>query len=158
MYHLKISTHINTGDNMEENINALDEIHKGSCMGCDALKYVIEKVEDENFKDELEQEYDEYEKISKRIETIYSKYDKTGEPHKTSAMNKAMTWSEVEMNTLMDNSNSNIAELLIKGVNMGIIEGRKIINKKKLDKEVEKLVSEYVEMQERNLEILKEYL
>ena len=104
------------------------------------------------------QEYDEYEKISKRIETIYSKYDKTGEPHKTSAMNKAMTWSEVEMNTLMDNSNSNIAELLIKGVNMGIIEGRKIINKKKLDKEVEKLVSEYVEMQERNLEILKEYL
>ena len=32
---------------MKENINALDEIHKGSCMGVDAISFILDKVEDE---------------------------------------------------------------------------------------------------------------
>ena len=35
---------------MKENINALDEIHKGACMGVDALSFVLDKVEDQDFK------------------------------------------------------------------------------------------------------------
>lgn len=151
------ANHNNGGKNMKEDINALDEIHKGACMGQDALSYVMDKVEDENLKNELEREYNEYEKIAKKIEKIYSKYD-GGEPHSTNAMNKAMTWSGVEMKTMNDNSNSNIAELLLKGVNMGIIEGRRILNKKNINKEVSIIVSEYVNMQEENVENLKEYL
>ena len=27
-----------------ENINSLDEIHKGACMGMDAIHFIIEKV------------------------------------------------------------------------------------------------------------------
>ena len=69
-----------------------------------------------------------------------------------------MTWSGIEMKTLTDSSNSKIAELLLQGVNMGIIEGRKILNKKKINDEVEKIVSEYVTMQEENVEELKKYL
>ena len=38
---------------MKEDINALDEIHKGSCMGIDAIDFVIDKVEDNNLKKEL---------------------------------------------------------------------------------------------------------
>ena len=41
---------------------------------------------------------------------------------------------------------------------MGIIEGRRILNNKNIGKEVEKLVDEFVRMQEDSLEILKEYL
>ena len=29
---------------MKEDINALDEIHKGACMGTDAVLYVLDKV------------------------------------------------------------------------------------------------------------------
>ena len=57
-----------------------------------------------------------------------------------------------------DTSNSKIAEILLQGVNMGIIEGRKILNKKKINKEVESIVSDYVTMQEKNVETLKSYL
>ena len=69
-----------------------------------------------------------------------------------------MTWWGIEMKTFNDKSNSKIAELLVKGTNMGIIEGRRILNNKNIGKEVEKLVDEFVRMQEDSLEILKEYL
>ena len=140
-----------------ENINALDEIHKGSCMGMDAIDFIKDKIEDKEFLKEMNREYSEYKTIKKRIEDIYHKYD-DGKPHETSAMNKVMTWSGIEMKTITDTSNSKIAELLLQGVNMGIIEGRKILNKKKMDKEVSNIVDEYVQMQEKNVEILKGYL
>ena len=142
---------------MKENINALDEISKGSSMGMDAINFILDKTEDDSLRKEIESEYNEYEKISKHIETIYSKYN-DGKPHKTNAMNKAMTWSGIEMKTMNDNSTSKLAELLIQGVNMGIIEGRRILNKKCINKEVEELVKEYEQMQEKNLDNLKKYL
>ncbi len=143
---------------MEENINALDEISKGSSMGQEALHFVLDKVEDEKFKEVLEKQYNDYKDISRRIEEVYQKYNSTDEPHKVGVMTKAMTWYGVEMKTLTDHSNSKIAELLLQGTNMGIIEGRRIYNKKKIDKEVSNIVKEYVSMQERCVEILKEYL
>lgn len=142
---------------MKENINALDEIHKGSCMGMDAINFVLDKVEDKSFKKLLKDFYKEYEKINKKIEKIYPKYN-DGKPHETNIMTKAMTWYGIEMKTMMDNSNSKIAELLLQGTNMGIIEGRKVLNKKEIDKEVHELIGKYVTMQEDNVEILKKYL
>ena len=35
---------------MNEDINALDEIHKGACMGKDAINFVLDKVEDDSLK------------------------------------------------------------------------------------------------------------
>ncbi len=142
---------------MSENINALDEINKGACMGMDALTFVMDKVNNNKLHAELEREYNEYEKISQRIENIYHKYD-DGKPHETNIMNKAMTWSGVEMKTFNDTTSSKIAELLLNGVNMGIIEGCKILNNKKMNKEVRDIVQEYVDMQEKNVENLKCYL
>ncbi len=141
----------------EENINALDEIHKGTCMGMDALHFVLDKVEDDELKHVLEEEYHQYEEIAKRIEEVYPKYN-DDKPHETNAMTKAMTWYGIEMKTLTNQSNSKIAELLLQGVNMGIIEGRKILNKKKIDKEVEDIIDTYVTMQEKSVEVLKDYL
>jgi hypothetical protein len=141
----------------DENINALDEIHKGSCMGMDAIHFVLDKVDDKSLKKELEKQYKEYQDISKEIEDIYPEYN-NGEPHETSTMNKVMTWYGIEMNTLMDKSNSKISELVLQGINMGIIEGRKILNHKKIDEKVNKIISKYVLMQEENVENLKKYL
>ncbi len=141
----------------KEDINALDEIHKGAYMGMDAVNFVLDKVQSEELAEVLHKQHNQYKDIARRIEDIYPNYDE-GEPHKTSAMNKAMTWYGIEMKTLTDKSDSKIAELLLNGVNMGIIEGRKILNKKNLNKEVDEIVSTYVSMQEDAVEVLKEYL
>ena len=142
---------------MDENINALDEIHKGACMGEDAINFVLDKVKDKKFKKELEREFHNYEELGDRIEKIYPNYNE-GEPHETSALNKAMTWYGIEMKTFTNESDSKLAELLLQGVNMGIIEGRRILNKKKINKEVNDIVSDYVTMQENSMEELKRYL
>ncbi len=41
---------------------------------------------------------------------------------------------------------------------MGIIEGRKLLNHKNIDKEVQELLQEYVDMQEDAIEKLKIFL
>ena len=142
---------------MKEDINALDEIHKGACMGVDAINFVMDKIEDESFKEELEKELNNYEETKKEVEDIYPEYNE-GKPHETSTMNKAMTWSGIEMKTMNDKSDSKLAELLLQGVNMGIIEGRRILNQKKIDKKVDEIISRYVNMQEESMEALKKYL
>lgn len=142
---------------LKDNIDALDEIHKGACMGMDALNDVFPKVGDEDLLGVLKKEYHDYKDIARAIEDLYPEYN-NGEPHGTSAMNKMMTKCGIDMNTQKDTSNSKIAELLLNGVNMGIIEGRKALNKKNIDKKVSKIINDYVSMQEKAVEVLKSYL
>lgn len=143
----------------KENINALNEVNKGACMGMDAVDFLLEKVEDESLNEILTKSYNDYKEISEETNKLYKDYkNEEDEPNETSIMNKAMTWSGVEMKTFNDKSNSKIAEIMLQGVNMGVIEGRKILNNKKICKEVDKLVSKFVNMQEKLVEDLKKYL
>ena len=142
---------------MENEINVLDELSKGACMGRDAIHFILDKVEDENLKKELNNQYNKYKEIFEKISKIYPEYSED-EPHKTNAMNKMMTWYGIEMKTLMDKSTSKIAELLLQGTNMGIIEGRKLLNHKDTNEEINSLVQEYVDMQEQAVEKLKKFL
>ncbi len=143
---------------MNENINALDEISKGASMGIDAISFVLGKVEDISFKELLEKQCNKYKNILENIKSIYKKYNSEDNPHETSTMTKLMTWYGVEMKTLTNHSNSKIAELLIQGTDMGIIEGRKIYNNKDIDKEVLNIVNKFIKMQENSIEELKKYL
>ena len=143
---------------MKEKINALDEINKGATMGMDAIHFIIDKIDSSDFKNVVDKQYKDYEAISKHINEIYDKYNSEDEPHKTSVVNKVMTWYGVEMKTLTDKSDSKIAELLLQGTNMGIIEGRRILNNKVLDDEVKEIISKYVTMQEECVDKLKDYL
>ena len=141
----------------KEKINVLDELNKGACMGRDAIHFILDKVEDKELIKELNKQYEKYREITEKISELYPEYSEK-EPHKTTTMNKVMTWYGIEMRTMMDDSTSKIAELLLQGTNMGIIEGRKLLNHKDTDKEINSLVEEYVEMQEKAVEKLKTFL
>ena len=143
--------------NEENEINVLDELNKGACMGRDAIHFILDKVEDEALKEELNIQYNKYKEISDKISKLYPEYSED-EPHETGTMNKIRTWYGIEMKTMMDDSTSKIAELLMQGTNMGIIEGRRLLNHKGTDEEVHKIVQEYVDMQEDAVENLKKFL
>lgn len=142
---------------MEEDKNILDELNKGACMGMDALTFIIKKVDDDELKTVLENGYQDYKKFTEKIKKMYPEYS-SKTPHETSTMNKAMTWYGIEMKTMLDQSNSKISELLLQGVNMGVIEGKKLLNNKKTNKEIESLIQEYVKFQELFAEKIKNYL
>jgi hypothetical protein len=141
----------------ENEVNVLDELNKGACMGMDAIHFILDKIDDKALEDELRNQYNKYKKISDEICKLYPEYSRK-EPHETSTMNKVMTWYGIEIKTFLDDSTSKIAELLLQGTNMGIIEGRKLLNHKDTDKNVHRLVQEYVDMQEDAVENLKKFL
>jgi hypothetical protein len=141
------------------NVKVLDEVNKGATMGMDAIHYVSNKVGDETFKKVLDVEYGKYQEITNRVNNIYSQYNTQKEPHETNAMTKMMTWYGVNMKTMTDQSNSKISELLMQGTNMGIIEGRRLLNNNpSVDTEVRQILDDFVVMQEDSVETLKKYL
>ena len=141
----------------ENKLNVLDELNKGCSMGIDSINYVLEKIENKKLKKILEDQCKTYEKISKEIEKLYSKHSDK-EPHETNMMEKMMTWYGIQMRVNDDDNESKIAELFIKGTNMGIIEGRKLLNNKENDKKTKDLIQRYVDFQEEYVEKLKEFL
>lgn len=141
-----------------QNLNILDEVNKGATMGMDAISFVSDKVKDDTFKDVLDAQYNKYKKISNRVNDIYSNYSNK-EPHETNAMNKAMTWYGVQMKTMTDDSTSKLSELLMQGTNMGIIEGRRLLNQNQdTAQDVKNILNDFVVMQEDSIETLKKYL
>ena len=143
-----------------QNLNILDEVNKGATMGMDAIKIVSEKVSDSQFKEVLDGEYAKYRNISQRVNDLYSNYSDK-EPHETNAMNKMMTWYGIQMKTMNDDTTSKLSELLMQGTNMGIIEGRRLINQNNnndIDSSVKNILNDFVVMQEDSVETLKKYL
>ena len=141
-----------------QNLNILDEVNKGATMGMDAISYVSEKVEDNDFKKVLDTEYNKYKDISNRVNNLYDNYS-SKEPHKTNAMNKMMTWYGIQMKTMVDDTTSKISELLMQGTNMGIIEGRRLLNQNQnIEPDVKDILNDFVVMQEDSVETLKKYL
>ncbi len=141
-----------------QNLNILDEINKGSTMGMDAISFISEKVTDSTFKEVLDGEYSKYRDISERVHQLYSNYSDK-EPHQTNAMNKMMTWYGIQMKTMADDTTSKLSELLMQGTNMGIIEGRRLLNQNHdAAQDVKNILNDFVVMQEDSVETLKKYL
>ena len=141
-----------------QNLNILDEVNKGTTMGMDAVSTIKEKVKDNSFKDVLNTEYNKYKKIAKRVDDLYSNYSNK-EPHEPNAMSKMMTWYGIQMKTITDDTTSKLAELLMQGTNMGIIEGRRLLNhNENAAPDVKSILNDFVAMQEDSIETLKKYL
>jgi len=68
-------------------------------------------------------------------------------------------WMGVQMNTLLDKTSSHMAEMLIQGSSMGMIDNTKTLNThKNLSPKVEKLTRRLNEIEENNVEAMKRYL
>ena len=102
-----------TKDGKDSNINLtiLNEISKSAKTGMDSISYVLDKVGDENMRENLTFQYSEYGKIVDRVNTEFDKYGEV--PDEQPLMTKMMGWTDVQINTMTDKSNSHIAEIMI---------------------------------------------
>ena len=142
-----------------QNLNVLDVINKGATMGMDAISSISQKVEDNQFKNILKTEYNKYKDISARVNKLYNNFATNKEPHETNTMNMMMTWYGIQMKTMTDDTTSKLSELLMQGTNMGIIEGRRLINQNaNVSSDVKNILHDFVTMQEDSVETLKKYL
>ena len=135
----------------------LNEINKGIKMGMDSISTISEKVGDNNFKDDLLFQYDKYNEILNRVNSELKNYDDF--PKELPPIQKTMGFIDIQISTLNDKSNSHIAEMLIKGTNMGIIEGVKLKNRNSnIEPNISNILDDFIQFQENNVEKLKKYL
>lgn len=135
----------------------LKEINQNAKMGMDSLSTVLKKSQDTKFKDLLNTQHDEYQNIYDRTQELLIKNNLQMED--TPTMQKAMSWMGIQLNTVNDTSNSKLSELLIQGNDMGIIKGTKLLNNHSfLDSEIKNILSDFVRLQEKNIDDLKKYL
>ena len=140
-----------------QEIEILKEISKDSKMGMDSINMVGEKVQDEKFQKLLDEQHNEYQNIFDRTQEILKQHGETIED--VPAMQKMMGWMGIQMNTMNDKSNSQLSELLIQGNDMGIIKGHKLLNHNEFTTpEIENLLSDFVRLQEKNIDDLKKWL
>lgn len=141
----------------DNEIEILKEINQNTKMGMDSLSTIIKKAEDKDFKELLNTQHNEYQNIYDRTQELLVKNNAQMED--TPNMLKAMSWMGIQFNTANDTSNSKLSELLIQGNDMGIIKGIKLLNNHSfVDNEIKNILSDFVRLQEKNIDDLKKYL
>ena len=144
---------------MSENQSAdlLEEVYKATQMGLEATRLVTPKIQDEGLRKEVRRQESCYQKIVTEAEDLLSSRGKHPEANET--MKKAMLWGSVQLNTLMDSSTEHIAEMMINGTTMGIVDMTKKLNDLgNADSEARKLAKEFIGNEEKHIEELKKHL
>lgn len=143
---------------MNENAELLNFIYQNSQMGVETIDQLTGIVKDEKFKQQLKSELDEYKDINKAARSLLNKngYDEKG----IGALDKIKTDLMINMQTLADKSNTHIAEMMIIGSNMGVINAVKNIKRYQgaAESDITALMERLLEFEENNIQKLKEYL
>lgn len=143
---------------MNGNAEMLNYVYQNSQMGIETLKQIIKMVENESLEKSLEKQLTGYQDINTKAKKMLNEngYDEKG----ISEMEKITSYLMINMKTLTDKSSSHIADMLIKGSNMGIVEATKQLHKYEdtAEKDITALMKDLQKMEERNVEELKKYL
>lgn len=135
----------------------LEEICRNANTGVYSINALLPKVEDSGIYAELVTHQSKLEQIVSSAQRLMLERNIT--PSDTGAMSKMGIWTGVQMNTMIDDSTSHIADMVIQGDTMGITKMTRELNQSAVeDPRVRDLAEQLVNTQRRNIEILKKYL
>lgn len=142
---------------MNKNAELLNFIYQNSQMGVDTINQLMDITEDSEFSKSIEKQLKEYRTIHETAKSLLNNngYDEKG----ISTLDKIKTYLMINMQTLTDKSSSHIAEMLIIGSNMGVIDSIKNIRKYQFaEKDILGLMEKLLKIEEDNIKNLKEFL
>lgn len=135
----------------------LNEVSKIAKMGMDSISYLAPKVSDKEMRKILVAMYSQYGNIQSQVNQHFEKYGEI--PDSTPLKDKMMSFAGVQFNTLRDRSNSHIAEIMIQGTLMGVIECQKILNcNLDVQKSTTELIKDFNKFQRDNIDKLNAFL
>jgi len=142
---------------MNGDVELLNYIYQNSQMGTVTITQLLDIVEDTEFKNQLQSQYNEYKEIHEAARNLLNEngYDEKG----IGAFEKTRAYLMINIQTLTDKSSSHIAEMMIIGSNMGVIDAIKNINKyKNAEREILSLMEKLKAFEENNITSLKGFL
>ncbi len=142
---------------MSQNREFLNFIYQNAEMGRTTIPKLLEKVDDEGFRSLLHEQLQEYQAVGEEAGRLIQ--EDGGEPKEIGTMQKMGADMMLQMQTLVDDSSSHVAEMMMKGSNMGIIEITKHLHQyPEADRKVVHLANDLLRIEQRNLDELKQYL
>lgn len=145
---------------MNETNELLLYIYQNCKMGNDTLTTLINTIntKDNKIKKVLESEIKEFEKYIKDSEKLLKK--NKVEIKEKGVMASIGSYMGIKMEMIKDNSDGRIADMLVKGMTMGIVDITKRLDSlgEEVDKEVRKLAEKLKEYEQSEIKVLKAYL
>ncbi len=142
---------------MDQNAKLTKVMCETARMGAEAVSMLLNKTDDEGMRETM---------LSQKA--MYEKFDREGEKmlkqagqhvKKQGPLARAGTWMGIQMDTMMDNTPSHLADMLIQGSTMGVIEiTRAKSENPEADGEAVRLADAYLKEENDNIEKLKKYL
>ena len=145
-------------EQVKSNSEVIAEIYRNAQLALESISDIIPEIEDGGIRQEIMREHEEYERICSQAAQLALKFDiDLKEP---SAIKKAMMWSAIKMGTANDNSQQNIAQMMIRGTVNGITSLKTSLTdgEKVMDPEVKKLLNELISLEEGFEKKLKKFL
>ena len=145
---------------MDKNHEFINAMYNDASMALDSLTMLINKLKkrDNKIKDVIEKCIKGYEKYLKILKGYMKEnnYEIVSVP----LINKMGAYMGINMEVMKDNSDSRMADMLIQGFTMGVLNTSKNINKYKgeVNKDIISIANDFLKHQEESIEKLKKYL
>lgn len=142
----------------EAEINLLNELYRNSELGKLSLEKVIKHCEDGELKHVLLSSYEEFDLFSGTVAAEITERGDT--PKNNNVFKNTMMKTSIAMTTAFDNSSNKLADMVVQGNNMGIIDVNKLINAYvgRVGEEAMNLARELLRIEQRSLDDLKRFL
>lgn len=142
---------------MNQTQKLLQAIVENGRMGQDACEQLLTRTEDVELRRELMLEKQQYAEAVRDAETRL--YDLGTRPHPKGPAARASMWMGMQMNTMMDKSKAHIAEIVIQGATMGVVELTRARNSfSEADANAQGIASNLIARQQEAIDRLKAFL
>lgn len=145
---------------MNENSELVLHIYKDAEMSAYTLTKLLRNLKDKDnkIKKNIEDILKEYEEWKSNTKEYLKEHD--AEISENGIMSKMMAGMGIDKEVKVDNSDSAIADMIIKGISTGTVDMEKKINqyKNEADNKELELAKDFLKFQEKTIDILKSYL
>ena len=142
---------------MNDTVQLLQDVVRNARTGKDAVEQLMNKARGDSMRRELEKEKESYQQTQRESERAL--VDAGGRAEPTGPLARAGMWMGLEMETLADRSDAHIAEIVIQGATMGVIEMTKALNTyDSADAHARGLASQFVVQQNETIDRQKGFL
>ncbi|MCI8388740.1 MAG: hypothetical protein HFE63_09770 [Clostridiales bacterium] len=141
---------------MDNNEKLLQEVYRNVKMGGDSIVNLLDKVDDKKLRGEMTVELDAYRRFSNEAG---QKLNERGlKPQELSPVAKTSAKVGMAFNTMLDTTTSHIAEMMINGATMGIIDLEKQLNEGGHSPEAKAFADDVLEFEKNTVERLGTFL
>lgn len=141
---------------MQQDADLLEAVHTTAEMGKNTLEELLSKSADAEFSDVIRTQQKTYEETAAQARALLLKGGVTPQQR---PLTDAMAALGLRLNTMMDKSSSHMAQMMIEGSTMGVVELQRQLNcHPDAGGEAKKLARGLMAFEQKSIEALKPYL